>query len=73
MSLAPLLHELVLEIERKFEIGADGSRRAIKGDSVAGNVLAAFADCRMSKESIKAGDYDGPKSIRFNKLVISGE
>lgn len=69
----PVTGEFVSEIRLGYEIGEGGSRRLIKGGSVSGNVLDAFADCRMSSETIKAGDYHGPRSIRFASLVISGE
>jgi PmbA protein len=69
----PTTGDFVSEIRLGYEIGADGSKRPLKGGSVSGNVLDAFSDCRMSRETIKAGDYHGPRSIRFGKLVISGE
>ena len=69
----PVTGDFVSEIRLGYEIGADGTKRPLKGGSVAGNVLDAFCDCRMSREMMKSGDYHGPKSIRFNKLVISGE
>ena len=69
----PVTGDFVSEIRLGYEIGADGTKRPLKGGSVAGNVLDAFCDCRMSRETMKSGDYHGPRSIRFSKLVISGE
>ena len=69
----PMTGEFVSEIRLGYQVSADGSARPIKGGSVAGNVFDAFADCRMSSEAIRSGSYHGPKSIRFSKLVISGE
>lgn len=69
----PMTGEFVTEIRLGYEIESDGTRRPVKGGSVAGNVFDAFADCRMSRETIRVGGYHGPRSIRFGKLVISGE
>ncbi|MGE5559431.1 MAG: metallopeptidase TldD-related protein [Chloroflexota bacterium] len=69
----PLTGEFVSEIRLGYEIGADGTARPVKGGSVSGSVFDAFANCRMSREAIKAGRYYGPAAIRFENLVIAGE
>lgn len=69
----PMTGEFATEIRLGYKIEADGTRRPVKGGSVSGNVFDAFAACRLSRETVKAGSYFGPRSIRFDRLVISGK
>lgn len=69
----PMTGEFATEIRLGYKIEADGACRPVKGGSVSGNVFDALSACRMSRETVKAGAYSGPRSIRFDRLVISGK
>ncbi len=73
LSANPMTGAFVSEIRLGYEIDEQGNRKPIKGGSVTGNVFKAFADCRISRELVKAGGYHGPSAIRFAELTISGE
>jgi predicted Zn-dependent protease len=82
---APLLHvvefswlnpdevtgDFSTEIRLAYELGP-GGRRVIRGGSLAGNVYDAFAAAHFSRETELRENYQGPMSIRFDELQVTG-
>ncbi len=53
-------------------IVADGQRTPFKGGVLVGNVLDALTDVQWSGETGFYGDYQGPTTARFAKLLVAG-
>jgi PmbA protein len=61
-----------MEIRVGYEHLPDGSRRPVRGGSVTGNLFDALADVRFSSETALFPTYQGPASVRFGRLHVSG-
>ena len=60
------------EIRFGWRIEGD-TRTPIRGGSISGNVVDAFARVRLSQEVVARGRTYGPRSVRFEALQITGE
>ncbi|GIV98046.1 MAG: modulator protein [Herpetosiphonaceae bacterium] len=63
--------DFVAEIRLGYERDGD-VWRPIRGGSLSGNLFAALADVRFSRETGFFGHYQGPVAARFGELTISG-
>ena len=62
------------EVRSGYELQPDGTRVPVSGGfQVCGNIFEAFANMRLSEETMTRGNYSGPSAIRFNNLKVSGE
>lgn len=70
-NVDPVTGDMGMEIRLGYEVGPRGVR-PVKGGSVTGNLFAAFADARFSRETMSAHDYHGPLGVRFGELTVGG-
>ena len=67
----PITGDFACEIRLGYIV--DGSERTpFKGGMLVGNLLDALADVKWSSETGFYGNYQGPRSARFNNLKIAG-
>jgi PmbA protein len=67
----PITGDFACEIRLGYVIDG-GERKPFKGGMLVGNLLDALADVKWSSETGFYGNYQGPRSARFNKLKIAG-
>ncbi len=61
------------EIRIGYWHDAEGNKRAVKGGSVSGMMLDAFASAYFSKERVVRERYAGPEAVLLRSLQLSGE
>lgn len=67
----PITGDFACEIRLGYVV--DGNERIpFKGGMLVGNLLDALADVKWSSETGFYGNYQGPRSARFNNLKIAG-
>jgi len=67
----PITGDFACEIRLGYIV--DGNKRTpFKGGMLVGNLLDALADVKWSSETGFYGNYQGPRSARFNNLKIAG-
>jgi PmbA protein len=67
----PITGDFACEIRLGYVV--DGNeRKPFKGGMLVGNLLDALADVKWSSETGFYGNYQGPRSARFNNLKIAG-
>lgn len=60
------------EVRLGYKIDPDGTRTPIRGGSVSGVVFDAFQRARFSAERTVKGRTHGPRSVRFDKVQLTG-
>ena len=63
--------DFVGEIRLGYEIHK-GKVRPIRGGSISGNLFAALAAARFSRETAFLGNYLGPRAVRFPQITVAG-
>jgi predicted Zn-dependent protease len=72
MNPDPVTGDFVAEIRLGYERhGAEW--QPIRGGSLSGNIFAALANIRLSRETGFFGHYQGPAAALFGDLTVSGE
>ncbi len=66
-----LTGDFVAEIKLGYRLER-GQATPIKGGSLSGNLFAALAQARFSRETQFTGSYIGPHMMRFEQLTLSG-
>ncbi|NLE76364.1 MAG: hypothetical protein GX605_06390 [Chloroflexi bacterium] len=72
MDPDPITGEFVGEIRLGYDVGG-GKARPFKGGALSGEVSAALANVRFSRDLLFAGDYHGPRVALFGDLALGGQ
>lgn len=71
MSPDPITGDFVGEIRLGYEV-TNGIASPVRGGSISGNLMAALATARLSKEKVLLAGYHGPRAARFESITVAG-